>query len=403
MTKPDVIIIGAGVSGLSAALALKARGLTYTILEATSDVGGRARTLRLPSGVAADLGPHWLHGEDSDLGEFVRGHKLPGREDESEAMRVYEGGQCSLLGDDFLETTIDSDKAAAIRSGKTSDIPISELGRNDEARRILRRFGQGWNGLQAPTEPSAFEFLTDGNTPGGFQLSGGIASLTSALADAIGRENIRLDRPVKSITARDNGVMIDDEFAPRVIVTASLGVWRSEIISLDVDMAEAIRTATAGLVISRMNKIILELTPGFFEDRRIPPDFSLQLLDRQPHFCHVRPAGSPLITLFTTGDQADHSETLSARQAGDYAQTVLAPVEELKGFEDHLVSEPIVTQWMANPYARGAYSALLPGFRRPAPFWQGRIGVCGDSFDDRFPASLAGAFRSGKRLVELMP
>ena len=41
---PDVIVVGAGVSGLVAALELKRRGFDVLILEASDDVGGRVRT-----------------------------------------------------------------------------------------------------------------------------------------------------------------------------------------------------------------------------------------------------------------------------------------------------------------------------------------------------------------------
>ena len=42
--KPDVIVVGAGVSGLVAAFELKRRGFDVQVLEASDDVGGRVRT-----------------------------------------------------------------------------------------------------------------------------------------------------------------------------------------------------------------------------------------------------------------------------------------------------------------------------------------------------------------------
>src|SRR5450432_2848331 len=41
---PDVLVVGAGVSGLVAAMELKRRGYSVVILEASDGVGGRART-----------------------------------------------------------------------------------------------------------------------------------------------------------------------------------------------------------------------------------------------------------------------------------------------------------------------------------------------------------------------
>ncbi len=41
---PDVLVVGAGVSGLVAAVELKRRGFSVQVLEASDNVGGRVRT-----------------------------------------------------------------------------------------------------------------------------------------------------------------------------------------------------------------------------------------------------------------------------------------------------------------------------------------------------------------------
>ncbi len=44
MTNPDVLIVGAGLAGLSCALRLNLKGVSCLVLEASDDVGGRLRT-----------------------------------------------------------------------------------------------------------------------------------------------------------------------------------------------------------------------------------------------------------------------------------------------------------------------------------------------------------------------
>src|SRR5215510_1614960 len=56
----DVIIVGAGFAGLSAADTLTAHRRTVIVLEARSRVGGRTRTEHYPNGVWLDLGGQWL-------------------------------------------------------------------------------------------------------------------------------------------------------------------------------------------------------------------------------------------------------------------------------------------------------------------------------------------------------
>jgi len=52
----QVIVIGAGFSGLAAAMSLRAAGLDVVVLEARERVGGRSYSPTLPSGAVVDLG-----------------------------------------------------------------------------------------------------------------------------------------------------------------------------------------------------------------------------------------------------------------------------------------------------------------------------------------------------------
>jgi hypothetical protein len=54
----DVIIVGAGMAGLTAAKRVQAAGRSFVVLEASGRVGGRAKTG--PDGI--DEGAAWLHG-----------------------------------------------------------------------------------------------------------------------------------------------------------------------------------------------------------------------------------------------------------------------------------------------------------------------------------------------------
>ena len=57
----SIVIIGAGVAGLSAARALADRGLQPIVLEGRERIGGRIWTVRLDRN-AIDLGASWIHG-----------------------------------------------------------------------------------------------------------------------------------------------------------------------------------------------------------------------------------------------------------------------------------------------------------------------------------------------------
>jgi monoamine oxidase len=58
---PSVTIIGAGMSGASAANALVAKGYSVTIVEARDRIGGRTHTDRTSLSKPVDLGAGWIH------------------------------------------------------------------------------------------------------------------------------------------------------------------------------------------------------------------------------------------------------------------------------------------------------------------------------------------------------
>jgi phytoene dehydrogenase-like protein len=57
----DTIVVGAGISGLTAARLLAKAGRSVTVLEARDRVGGRVHTDR-SDGRITDLGASWIHG-----------------------------------------------------------------------------------------------------------------------------------------------------------------------------------------------------------------------------------------------------------------------------------------------------------------------------------------------------
>lgn len=66
MSARSVVVIGAGVAGLLAALRLAEAGCAVTVLEAAERVGGRVRTVHV-AGCAVELGAEFVHGKPPEL------------------------------------------------------------------------------------------------------------------------------------------------------------------------------------------------------------------------------------------------------------------------------------------------------------------------------------------------
>src|SRR5262245_18587667 len=83
---PDVIILGGGVAGLSAARDLTAAGARVLLLEARDRLGGRILTHHTPDG-PAELGAESVHGAVEEPLVVAREAALPLRETDRGAPR----------------------------------------------------------------------------------------------------------------------------------------------------------------------------------------------------------------------------------------------------------------------------------------------------------------------------
>jgi len=68
----DVIVIGAGMSGLSATRDLARAGMDVLVLEARDRVGGRIHTLHDPAPHGLEIGAQMIHGSRAPTWELIR-------------------------------------------------------------------------------------------------------------------------------------------------------------------------------------------------------------------------------------------------------------------------------------------------------------------------------------------
>jgi monoamine oxidase len=88
-TRPDVIVVGAGLAGLSAARTLAAAGCGVTVLEARDRVGGRTENGTFSDGQWIELGGQWIGTTQNRMYELAAALGL-------ETFPVYNDGQLVL-------------------------------------------------------------------------------------------------------------------------------------------------------------------------------------------------------------------------------------------------------------------------------------------------------------------
>src|SRR5579862_5851500 len=94
MSSPlDVVVVGAGAAGLSAAIALGRAGLSVAIIEARDRIGGRIFTEQDPVCRAPiEFGAEFIHGFPPEIWEPLQEHKVQTQEVEGENWCFRKGG-----------------------------------------------------------------------------------------------------------------------------------------------------------------------------------------------------------------------------------------------------------------------------------------------------------------------
>src|SRR4051794_13227928 len=241
-TQNQVVVIGAGMAGLTAARTLAEAGIRVAVLEARNRVGGRILTQRVGN-ETIELGAEFIHGRPPELWALIN----------ETGLKTYErdGAQACFINDHLQPCNHEESVFKLLEGLEDPPNPdvsftqyISRLDATDSDRTSARSFVEGFNAADASQISAASlgvqqkaEEAIDGDRI--FYLSGGYDQLPDYLAQRI-REyggTIHLDTPVRQLRWRSGHVEIETEThtvaAQRAIITVPLGVLQHEGIVIE--------------------------------------------------------------------------------------------------------------------------------------------------------------------------
>ena len=431
----DVLIIGAGLSGLNAAMMLAAEGAKVLVLEADTRPGGRVRTLDgtpgRPEAGGSEIGP--LYARTRHLAGDL-GLKLVARPATPPGMAIHVDGRLihprdwpadrgNPLPPALRATAPQAVEGALMAGAEPLADPESWLTPEGAARdegydALLRRLG-------ADTATLAFVPPGTGDSLDGVSalwmlrrdqirrqslslgaveaLSGGMSRLTDAMAASLG-ERVRYGVTVAGLMQGAGGVIAQDSagrryHAGRALVTVPLPVLRR--LAFDPLPPAAQRAAWEAVPYGEAASFFFPVTGPYWEEDGLPPSLWSDSLPFRT-FLLGNEEGRHL-WVYAQGPKAKGLQRdADAELKEAVRRQLVAARPSLAG----RITTGAAWSWTANPRARGNFAGRRPGglaaIQAQLKAAHGRIAFAGEHTAD-LSSGIEGALESGERAaIELL-
>jgi monoamine oxidase len=412
-----VVVVGAGIAGLGAAVALRNAGFEVIVVEARNRIGGRIHTsMRWPD-LPVDLGASWIHGTKGNPVEVLArqaGVTMVKTSYDSTMLHIHpdlRGLGVKDRGTDGAEAIFakamawaeDRDHDVSVQAALEAVAPRASL---DPVRRSQldfyvsaayeQEYAGGASRLSAWSAEEGEEFGGDDALfPGGYSQI--VAHLSKGL-------DIRLNHIVKSVSVTPNRAALgladgSKIHADNILVTVPLGVLKAANIAFDPPLSLSKQQAIEKLGMGLLNKHWLRFDRVFW-----PKNFDWHefLSARKGEWSEwvslAKIQNSPVLMVFSAADNAEQVERMDDR---DIISSIMGTARQMFG---NSIPEPIdaqITRWRSDPFAGGSYSFYATGSglldrKMLASSEAGRLHFAGEAQSQLFPGTVHGALISGR-------
>lgn len=432
-----VIVLGAGMAGLSAAFELDAAGHDVTILEARSRAGGRVLTLREPfaDGLSADVGAtriastsDWTMKYVRQFGlelipfrptgladvSYVRGHRIVPEASQETPWPVPLTSQERALGVAGMRERYITSALSEIGNAGIPDTPPAALRRFDRLAftDFLRERGASAGAIEllnlgASENASALQrlrALTWRSRATWWKIAGGNDRLPTAFATKLA-SRIRYGAPVVKIRHDASGVTVvyrraevaQELHADYAVCTIPFPVLRHVDVA---PLSTAKRRAIAELPYPDVTKIVLQTRTRFWRAKGLSGFAETDLPLPEVWDLSEGQAGQRgLLLAYVAGLHAKLPRGLTSADRLSWARQLMTRLfpelpDEYEGGTSY--------SWGEDPWCRGAYPTygpgqvidLFPAVRQS----EGRLHFAGDHASV-WPGWMQGALESGNRVA----
>lgn len=404
--KYDVIVVGAGVSGLAAAHELRSDGYETLVLEARDKIGGRVETLA--GEMPIDLGASWVHGpRKNPIGALLQDAGAQLHKNDWDSVVYYRETQeiddCQHYDDfhEYIELRKKRKRGKDESLAAALEAFVADKGLRGFDELFLRHVIGAEIENEYPADMSQLSLLNFNEEE---ELKGGDHFVTGGYDLCLGALARDLDILVRTPVARieDDGASVAVStvagtfHAAYAIVTIPLKPLATGGVAFDPRLSAEKTAAFSGLRMGNLHKTFLEFEEPFWDSEEIISIVRGE--ERWREFLNLTEAmGRPLLialhagraatALMTTPHEAIAREAVAALRCA-YPEAS-APLRVM------------TSRWEQDPYVGGSYSYVAVGgslklcdvLAKP----HGRVHFAGEHTDSKYNGTVHGAYFSGLR------
>lgn len=416
--KKNVVIVGAGISGLAAAVHLSKKGMNVTVLEGRNRIGGRIWTDRSIDNIPLDMGASWVHGINGNpIYDLAKKNKIDTAITNYDSHWIFNFNGDELSESEEIRLEKQSEKFVKFIKEQRSNLHqdrsltrfinhfIKEEDLSKKEQMLLNYFVNTKIELEYSGSSNNLSAL---NFDSGEELSGedvifpnGYDQIIQLLIKNI---NIILNERIYKINYEKDFVKVYSDknlfSADYVIVTVPLGVLQKNDILFIPELPERKRKAINKLGMGILNKIYVKFPNAFWSKKPQLLGYVSEDKGQWGEFLNIyHYLNEPILLALNAGEFGNAVEN---RHDKEIISELMIILRKIFGPS---IPNPIswkITRWGKDHFSYGSYSYIKIGasvedYKILSESVNNKLFFAGEATVTDFPTTVHGAYLSGIR------